>query len=82
MKTDLAVFSRRRCWILPSRQGEIGRDGRGKILGGADAQVAGHAFQAVGKIGIPQAESADKREDGNGQNGGRALGTLEFHALD
>jgi hypothetical protein len=38
-------------------------------------------LQPVGKIGVSEADAADEREDGQREEEGRALGTLELHAV-
>ena len=46
-----------------------------------NAEVVGDVFEPFGEAGIPKADTADEREDGESQDDGRAFGSLELHAV-
>jgi hypothetical protein len=50
-------------------------------LGGPHAHIVGDALQPVGKIRVPNAQPADERQDGEGENDGRAFKSFELHAV-
>ena len=67
--------------VVHRDEGEVRGRRRGKILGGADAQVIGDAFEPFGETGIPKAKADGEREDENGQNYRRAFEPLDFHTV-
>ena len=50
-------------------------------MGGANAEVVGDVFEPFGETGIPKADTADEGEDSEGEEDGRAFGSLELHAV-
>ena len=65
--------------FLDGNKSEVDGGGRGKFLGGADAQVVGHALQPLKKIKPQEPDAANEHENGNGQNDRRAFERFEFH---
>ena len=79
MVTELAVFDGGDAGFFHRDEGEVGGGGRGKFLGGADAQVVGHALQPLKKIKPQEPDAANEHENENGQNDRRTFERFELH---
>jgi len=49
---------------------------------GSRAQIVSHPLQPLEEIELRQPQTADKREDDNGQNDRRAFERFEFHRVE
>ena len=80
IRQRIAVFYSVNARIFHRHKCKISGNGRGEILGDADAGVVSHPLQPVEEIGVFQTQSAYQRNHQHGYNHRRWFGAFDMHA--